>query len=217
MTSLPVPEDTRVQHIQQQHAPRLWSQNLTPQAYTSPLPLAMVRKPRSLVRRLLGRPDWHPIRVSTQWLTNGSIEDMRGVLLLCVLTVKSSYSRNIEIALSRAGDIPDTLQWWFGESGCWRIRTYAIDHDIHVYGVGDSPNTTVEFAKENNLKHYRNVISNQFVFDFENCLSLTERVKRFGAVALAPNIEVDADGGRFVFWKPDHAAYRTISKPKQDT
>lgn len=63
---------------------------------------------------------------------------MRGILVLAVLSVKSSYSRNLEIALQREDDVPDTLQWWLGRDACWRILTYALDHDIHTYFVGNS-------------------------------------------------------------------------------
>jgi len=70
------------------------------------------------------------------WVLAGSNElhdkvlstSMRGILLLAVLSVKSSYSREEETPLESAEDTPDTLQWWFGEGGCWRIRTYTLDH-----------------------------------------------------------------------------------------
>ena len=84
---------------------------------------------------------------------------MRGILLLALLSVKSSYSREIEIPLENADDIPDTLQWWFGEGGCWRVRTYALDHDVHAYPVGNSLQTTVELAKKNNQDNYGDVIT----------------------------------------------------------
>ena len=68
---------------------------------------------------------------------------MRGILLPAVLTVKSSYSREIETALENADDVPDTLQGWFGNSGSWRIRTYALDHDIHAYQVANPLQTSL--------------------------------------------------------------------------
>jgi hypothetical protein len=36
---------------------------------------------------------------------------MRRILLLAMLSIKSSYSRELEVALEGPGDIPDTLQW----------------------------------------------------------------------------------------------------------
>ena len=88
---------------------------------------------------------------------------MRGILFLAVLTVKSSYSRDIELSVEGLNDVPDTLQWWFGANGCWRIHTYALDHDIHAYQIGNSPQTTLELAKQNNQKNYGDVIAAQHV------------------------------------------------------
>jgi hypothetical protein len=140
---------------------------------------------------------------------------MRGVLLLSVLSVKSSYIREIEVPLEGALDVPDTLQWWFGEAGCWRIRTYALDHDIHVYQVAASPKTTLEFAKHNNRKHYGDIISREVSLDFNDCLDPTEQAQKLKLVGLAPRIEIDLDHAKFAFWKPDAAAYYAQSTPKQ--
>ena len=30
---------------------------------------------------------------------------------------------------------PDTIQWWFSSDRCWRIRTYAADHDVRAYSI----------------------------------------------------------------------------------
>ncbi|MFZ0960502.1 MAG: hypothetical protein WAO35_06315 [Terriglobia bacterium] len=138
---------------------------------------------------------------------------MRGILVLAILTVKSSYSRNIEIALQGADDIPDTLQWWFGGGGCWRIRTYAIDHDIHTFKIANSPQTTLELATKNNLKNYGDVMKAQHVIHFVNCTDSSELHAEFGQIGLAPRIEINP--GRFAFWKPDEAVYLTKSTPKQ--
>ena len=139
---------------------------------------------------------------------------MRGFLVLAILGVKSSYSQELEIALEGEGDIPDTLQWWFGDGGCWRIRTYALGHDIHAYMIGNSPQTTLELAKENNLKHYGDVIKEQYVIHFADCTDRSEVQAGFERIGLAPRIEIDPS--QFAFWKPDEAVYWTKSTPKQD-
>jgi hypothetical protein len=141
---------------------------------------------------------------------------MRGVLLLAVLTVRSSYSRNVEICLEDPEGVPDTLQWWFGSSGCWRIRTYAIDHDIHVFQIGNSPQTTLEMAKRNNLKNYGDLINVQHAIHFVDCANRLEREAEFGRVGLAPRLEIDNERARFVFWKPDDEVYSTKSAPGQE-
>ena len=130
---------------------------------------------------------------------------MRGILLLAVLTIKTSYSQNAEVAVEGADDIPDTLQWWFGGGGCWRIRTYAIDHDIHTFKIGNSAQTMLELAKKNNLKNYGDVIKAQHEIHFVNCADHSELLAEFGRIGLAPRIEISP--GRFAFWKPDEPVY----------
>lgn len=138
---------------------------------------------------------------------------MRGVLLLAVLSVKSSYLRNLEVPLQDLRDVPDTLQWWFGEGGCWRIRTYALDHDIHTYEIGKSPQTTLELALENNQRHYGNIIAAQHEIHFADCNNRLEVEAEFARIGLVPRIEIAPD--RFVFWEPDDGAYSTKSTPRK--
>jgi hypothetical protein len=136
---------------------------------------------------------------------------MRGVLFLAVLNIKSSYSREVEIALEGAEDIPDTLQWWFGEGGCWRIRTYALDHDVHAYHVGNSLQTTMELAKKNNQDNYGDLIAAQHVIHFVDCTNRVELEAEFRRIGLVPWLQFDL--GRFAFWKPDDELYLTKSSP----
>jgi hypothetical protein len=137
---------------------------------------------------------------------------VRGTLVLAVLTIKSSYARNVEIALEQRNDVPDTLQWWFGDSACWRIRTYALDHDIHTFQIGDSRNTNLTLATANNLKHFGDVFREQHVVKFANCTDRDELNRQFVRIGLIPRMEISA--GRFAFWKPDDANYWTQSTPK---
>ena len=92
----------------------------------------------------------------------GSEGVVQGTLLLAILRIKSSYSRNIELRLEETDGVPDTVQWWFDNNGCYRIRTYALDHDIHVWDIGHSPKATLELARTNNSKHYADVIAAQY-------------------------------------------------------
>jgi len=115
---------------------------------------------------------------------------MRGILFLAVLSVKSSYSRELEIPLEGSDDIPDTLQWWFGEGGCWRIRTYALDHDIHSYQIANSLQTTLQLAKKNNQDHYGDVIAAQHLIHFVDCANPAELQAEFGRIGLIPRIVI---------------------------
>jgi hypothetical protein len=139
-------------------------------------------------------------------------KSMRGILVLAILSIKSNYPLELEFPLEDEADVPDTLQWWFGDGGCWRIRTYAMDHDIHVHKIGESPQTTLNLAIENNLKHYGDVIKVQRVIRFVNCAERPELEAKFQQVGLIPRIQIDPGG--FAFWKPDEAEYSTKSTPK---
>lgn len=137
---------------------------------------------------------------------------MRGILLLAVLSIKSRYAQEEETFLESANDIPDTLQWWFGESGCWRIRTYALDHDVHAFQIGNSLQTTLELAKKNNRDNYGDIIAAQHVIHFVDCANRRELEAEFGRIGLAPRLQFDLS--RFVFWTPDDEVYSTKSSPK---
>ena len=138
---------------------------------------------------------------------------MRGILVLAVLTIKSSYSRNVELPVADADDVPDTVQWWLGEGGCWRLRTYAIDHDIHSYKISNTRQSMLQFAQSNNQKNFGDVIKAHHVIHFVNCADASELAAEFGRIGLCPRLEISP--GRFVFWKPDEAVYSTKSTPKE--
>jgi hypothetical protein len=137
---------------------------------------------------------------------------MRGILVLAVLNVKSSYLQEIEEPLGGVGDIPDTLQWWIAPDSAWRIKTFALDHDIHTHSIDKGGPDLVELAQANNLKHYGDVVESQHVLEFHDCTDMKEVRRVFQRVGLPPQLEVAE--GRFAFWKPDEAKYRTQSQPK---
>jgi hypothetical protein len=137
---------------------------------------------------------------------------MCGTLVLAVLNVKSSYLREVEEPLDNADDVPDTLQWWIGEDVVWRIKTFALDHDIHTYSIGQGGPDFVALAQANNLKHYGDVIASQHVIEFQDCTDPKEVRRAFKRVGLVSRLEVAE--GRFAFWKPDKVKYRTQSQPK---
>ena len=138
---------------------------------------------------------------------------MQGKLILAVLNVKSSYSTEIEEPLDGVNDIPDTLQWWIGTETAWRIKTFALDHDIHVHSVGSGSEELVQMALDNNSEHYDDVIACQHVLQFNDCDDVKEVKRLFKKTGLSPRLEVAT--GRFAFWKPDDAKYSTQSQPKE--
>lgn len=137
---------------------------------------------------------------------------MGGTLLLAILSVKSSYSREVEEPLESGEDVADTLQWWISPNGSWRIKTYALDHDIHTHSIGGNRADLLDVAKANNTKNYGDVIRKQYVIELQDCTNQSEVQRSFAIVGLEPRLEVAP--GRFAFWKPDDAKYRTQSTPK---
>jgi hypothetical protein len=131
---------------------------------------------------------------------------VQGTLLLAVLTTASSYARELE---QEASDLPDTLQWWIG-SETWRIRTYALDHDIHTHLVSKSGQEALELALGNNAKHYAAITREQHVIEIPDGTDGPAVARALAALELAPFLEV---AERFAFWKPDDAPYRTQSSP----
>jgi hypothetical protein len=135
---------------------------------------------------------------------------MQGKLVLTILNVQSSYIQVIEEPLRAHGEVPDTVQWWISPTGSWRIRTFAIDHDIHTHSVGHAENLE-ELAVSNTLKNYGDIMHSQHVIEISNSLSANETKAAFLSAGLEPNLEIAE--GHFLFWKPDDASYQTQSEP----
>lgn len=114
---------------------------------------------------------------------------------------------------------PDTLQWWIAPAGVWRIKTFALDHDIHTHFIGSIPTTSIgsvsemiEFARARTQKHYGNAIASQHVIELLNCTDEKRTDAALLATGLEPRLEIAA--GRFAFWKPDDGRYYTQSEPR---
>jgi hypothetical protein len=100
-----------------------------------------------------------------------------------------SFSPTLHVS-RYADDVPDTRQWWFGDGGCWRIRTYALDHDIHAYQIANSLQTTLELAKKNNRDNYGDIIQSQHLIHFVDCANPAELEAEFGRIGLVPWVEI---------------------------
>jgi len=134
------------------------------------------------------------------------------ILVLALLTTESSYKSEIE---RPATNVPDTVQVWFGAQDPWRIRTYAIDHDIHIYSLGASENGvafTPTVAEAHIEKHYSKVIKHRYVIRFKNPNDSAEVTRVLEQNGLHGTLEVAPAG--FAFYNPDVAKYKSQSTPK---
>jgi len=133
-------------------------------------------------------------------------------LVLSVLTIESSYAKKVERA---ATVTPDTIQFWLTSSSQWRIRTYAVDHDIHTHKLGvrpDGSSLTPEEAVAHLAKHYGDVTLKTVVLRFRDPTDNGEVCRAMEGHGLAGVLECGKDG--VTFYNPDKAEYRTKSNPK---
>jgi hypothetical protein len=107
--------------------------------------------------------------------------------------------------------VPDTIQWWVASTGTWRIKTFAIDHDIHTFSV-EGKDSLIELALANAQKHYGDVILSNHVIKLHDCRDPAEVIAAFRAEGLEPRLEIAE--GRFAFWKPDDGKYHSQSQPR---
>ena len=131
--------------------------------------------------------------------------------MIAVLTVRGSYRENLEEPC-QPGQVPDTLQWWISADQAWRIRTFAVDHDIHTHSL-PAVDGLVALARAHNNKHYGDVLASEHVMEFADCADEVAVAARLQASGLEPRLEVAE--GRFAFWRPDDGEYRTQSSPQR--
>ena len=134
-----------------------------------------------------------------------------GVLFVTVLSVSSSYAHNVEYVVVGSSHVPDTVQWWISPEGIWRIRTFGVDHDIHVHKVEGVQKDPLEIAKANTLKHFGDVVASQNLLSIEVEADSEMIAGRFVDEGLAPYFEVAPAG--FIFWRPDAAHYSSQTEP----
>src|SRR5262245_27463945 len=83
---------------------------------------------------------------------------MPDLLLVARLTVCSSYGRNVQ---HEAGQRFDTVQFHVPEQGevLFRIRTFALDDDSHVFQVGRPPGDPIAVLRAHMDKIYARVLA----------------------------------------------------------
>jgi len=133
---------------------------------------------------------------------------MNAKLVVFFLTVKSSYSADTEEPAT-AGAF-DTVQFFESETGSWRIKTYAMDQDVHVWSLGSKVEDIVSLARSNTEKHYGDVLSEGYILETDTGIDgLRDELAERG---LSTHLEI-SDAG-FAFWAPEGTQYTTKSKPR---
>ncbi len=134
---------------------------------------------------------------------------MNSTLVIFFLSVQGSYIGNTEAPATE--EAFDTVQFYSDERGCWRIKTYATDQDVHVWSLGKDVADLVALARSNTEKHYGDVLTEGYIIKSEEG---TDGLRReLAARGLSTHLEI-ADSG-VLFWVPEGTHYRSKSKPKQ--
>jgi uncharacterized protein YndB with AHSA1/START domain len=128
-------------------------------------------------------------------------------LVVAILSIESSYARNLE---QPAQSVPDTVQFWFAPDSQWRVRTYALDHDIHVHSMPGKRLDT-DWARSHIERHYSDVHPRIIVLSFRDPHDSKEVQSLLSQHGLTGKLEVAPQG--FAFYNPDGATYRTESEP----
>lgn len=134
---------------------------------------------------------------------------MKTTLIIFLLGIQSSYAENSEEPVE---GFADTIQWVVTDERVWRIRTYAMDQDVHVHLVAKEIDPSIDYvtlAQENVEKHYGDVLEGKVILQSDNGVPEIEAgLVRHG---LDAHLNVGASG--MLFWSPEGTDYRTRSHP----
>ena len=134
------------------------------------------------------------------------------VLVIALLIIESSYITNLERPHQGT---PDTVQFWFTPERDWRLKTFAIDHDIHTYVIRELQVERTFFPQDaaaNTQKHYGDVISRTITLEFTDLSNMDEVERILRANGLTGVLEVGKSG--VAFYNPDRARYKSQSRPE---
>jgi hypothetical protein len=121
----------------------------------------------------------------------------------------SSYKDNYEIDV-RGDTATDTAQWWIGLAEAFRVRTFAIDHDIHVHNLNRGGPPMVQLALGNHERVYKAITWRQYIVAIEDPTDRTHLDSVFAGSGIAPTSGV---WDRFAWWNPDGGHYEAQSAP----
>lgn len=130
------------------------------------------------------------------------------ILIIFMLNIESSYLKNIEQETSSAAD---TIQFILINGEAWRIKTYSMDHGVHVWNLGSMEEAKfIETATTNTKKHYGDVMSQKLVIQTKAGFDgLREELQDSG---LEDNLEIP-ESKSFAFWVSKLGTYKTKSTP----
>src|SRR5262245_44459548 len=87
---------------------------------------------------------------------------MNTALIVFKLSIQSSYVEDSEAEADM--DAFDTVQFFISDTGAWRIRTFSIDEDVHVYSLGTARPDMEKLVIASTEKTYGDIIVAKHVF-----------------------------------------------------
>jgi hypothetical protein len=129
-------------------------------------------------------------------------------LVLARLTVRSTYAAHSEEPA--AGDAFDTIQFWLGPEDGWRIRTFAVNHDLHIHHLADFAEDSgdrLQILRDHLQRMYQDVLAQVYVLELKNAADEVEVTRVLEANGLTGVLEYVEAG--FAFYNPDRGEYRT--------
>ena len=130
------------------------------------------------------------------------------ILIIFVLSTQSSYSHDGEHPASASNY--DTIQWWITADGSFRISTFALTNDIHIYQFDAriSPNQAIE----NTHKHYGDIIASEHILDIQNLEDSATISQQVMSELGKGSIEL-ISRPKTGFWNYDGRRYSTQTEP----
>lgn len=129
-------------------------------------------------------------------------------LIVYRLAIQSSYAEDSEAEAD--AESFDTVQFFIGESGAWRIRTFSVDEDVHVYSLGENQDDIAASVAVSTEKTYGDVIAAKQEFRAADLEELKQALQQAG---WSPTLKQSKQHG-FAFWVPEGTDYRTRSTPE---
>ena len=130
----------------------------------------------------------------------------RASLIIGMLSVRSSYAQDLEESAAEAGD---TIQWWFLEQATWRVRTYALDYDVHAHRVDGVDR---QFARDHVRRIYSDVLLDVHEVEFSDFSDAQAVQEALRLAGLGPAVRFSSDG--IPMWAPEGSIYTTKSSPR---
>jgi hypothetical protein len=133
-------------------------------------------------------------------------------LVIGSLTIASSRADELE---RPASGTPDTVQFWITPSRRWKVRTFAVDHEVLAWDLGDlgsARDRPTEFALQHITTNYADVLASSQVVEISDPRDITVATRALAEHGLDGVLQrCEAADAEIWLWSPDGATYATTN------